>query len=204
MNCVKYLVNQLELDCREAQDQGYEFHFSWLLVLIAFSTWEMLEGVTFPDIELFEPLAVKFATLWYSTNMKKQWQSNTVFNTYYLHLKRAIEAEPHMTSDTLQRFRPLMKFNVDQHFIYIIVRTNEHQEKLQSYYKLTEEDLEEITKEWSTDLLIPANPTEIYDIDSLEDTHKEQNTPETNRRKKTEEVQNLSNTSMNIASMSPD
>jgi hypothetical protein len=27
MNWVKYLVNQLELDCREAQDQGYEFHF---------------------------------------------------------------------------------------------------------------------------------------------------------------------------------
>jgi hypothetical protein len=34
MNWVKYLVNQLELDYREAQDQGYEFHFSWLLILI--------------------------------------------------------------------------------------------------------------------------------------------------------------------------
>jgi hypothetical protein len=43
MNWVKYLVNQLELDCREAQDQGYEFHFSWLLILITFTTWEMLE-----------------------------------------------------------------------------------------------------------------------------------------------------------------
>jgi hypothetical protein len=28
MNWVKYLVNQLELDCREAQDQGYEFHLA--------------------------------------------------------------------------------------------------------------------------------------------------------------------------------
>ena len=28
MNWAKYLVNQLELDCCEAQDQGYEFHFS--------------------------------------------------------------------------------------------------------------------------------------------------------------------------------
>jgi hypothetical protein len=51
MNWVKYLVNQLELDCREVQDQGYEFHYSWLLILIAFVTWEMPEGVTFPDIE---------------------------------------------------------------------------------------------------------------------------------------------------------
>jgi hypothetical protein len=36
MNWAKYMVNQLELDCREAQDQGYEFHFSWLLILIYF------------------------------------------------------------------------------------------------------------------------------------------------------------------------
>jgi hypothetical protein len=104
MNWVKYLVNQLELDCREAQDQGYEFHFSWLLILITFVAWEMSEGATFPDIEPFEPLATKFATLWYSSDMNKQWQSNIVFHTYYLQLKRAIEAEPRMTPNTLQRF----------------------------------------------------------------------------------------------------
>jgi hypothetical protein len=41
MNWVSYLVNELEKDCREAQDQGYEFHFSWLLILIAFVAWKM-------------------------------------------------------------------------------------------------------------------------------------------------------------------
>jgi hypothetical protein len=41
---------------------------------------------------------------------------------------------------------------------------------LQSYYRLTEEDLEEITKEWSADPLIPADPAEIFDIDSPETT----------------------------------
>jgi hypothetical protein len=83
MNCVKYLVNQLELDCREEQDKCYEFHFSILLILITFIAWEMPEGATFPDIEPFEPLAVKFSTLWYSSDMNKQWQSNVVFHTYY-------------------------------------------------------------------------------------------------------------------------
>jgi hypothetical protein len=71
MNRVKYLVNPLELDCREAQDQGYEFHFSWLVILIAFTPWDMLEGVTFPDIETFESLTAKFTTLWYSSDMGK-------------------------------------------------------------------------------------------------------------------------------------
>jgi len=67
------LVNQLEIDCREAQDQEHEFHFSWLLILITFVAWEILEGTTFPDLDPFEPLAAKFSTLWYSKDMRKQW-----------------------------------------------------------------------------------------------------------------------------------
>jgi hypothetical protein len=90
MNWEKYLVNQLELDYREAQDQGYEFHFSWLLILIAFIAWELPEGATFLEIEPFEPLATKFCTLWYSSDMNKQWQSNVVFHAYYNQLKNAI------------------------------------------------------------------------------------------------------------------
>jgi hypothetical protein len=71
MKWVKYLVNQLEIDCREAHDQGYRFHFNWLLILITFIAWEMTEGATFPDIEPFKPLATKFSTLWYSSDMNK-------------------------------------------------------------------------------------------------------------------------------------
>ena len=91
MNWAQYLVNQLKLDCRGAQDQGYEFHFSWLLILIAFIAWEIPEGATFLDIEPFEPLAAKFYMLWYSNDMNKQWQSNVVFHTYFNQLKNAIQ-----------------------------------------------------------------------------------------------------------------
>jgi hypothetical protein len=64
--------------------------------------------------------------------------------------------------NTLHQFRPLMKFRADRHFVYITVCTNEKNEELQSYYNLTEEDLEEITKDWSTNLLIPTNPTKFF------------------------------------------
>jgi hypothetical protein len=76
----------LEKDCREAHEQGYKFHFSWLLILVAFVASEMLEGVTFLEVELSKPLSARFTTLWYSSDMVKQWQSNVVFYTYYLHL----------------------------------------------------------------------------------------------------------------------
>jgi hypothetical protein len=141
MNWEKYLVNQLEIDCREAQDQVHEFHFSWLLILIAFFTWEPPEGATFLDIDPFEPLATKFNTLWYLNDMNKQWQSNALFHTYYTQLKLIIQSESRMTRNNLHRFRPLMKFSLDCHFIYIITCADEHKEQLQSYYKLTEDDL---------------------------------------------------------------
>jgi hypothetical protein len=94
MNWAQYLVNQLELDCGGAQDQGYEFHFSWFLILIAFITWELPEGATFSEIEPFEPLAAKFCTLWYSSDMNKHWQSNVIFHTYFNQLKNAIQSTP--------------------------------------------------------------------------------------------------------------
>jgi hypothetical protein len=142
MNWEKYLVNKLDQDCHEARDQGYEFHFSWLLILIAFISWEMSEGATFPELEPSKPLATNFTSLWYSSDMGKQWKSNAVFHTYYLQLKRAIEVLPRIMSNTLHGFRPFVKFHTDRHFIYITARGDEHQEVLQNYYKLTKEDLE--------------------------------------------------------------
>jgi hypothetical protein len=64
---------------------------------------------------------------------------------------------------------------------------------------MTEEDLEEITKDWSEDLLIPADPMEISNIDSPEAT---QDTPEPSKTKKTEEVQEKNSTSVKIVSIS--
>jgi hypothetical protein len=63
MHWVSYLIIELEKDCREAHDQGYEFHFSWLLILIEFVAWEMPEGATFPEVDPSEPLAARFTTL---------------------------------------------------------------------------------------------------------------------------------------------
>jgi hypothetical protein len=94
MNWVSYLVNELEKDCWKVQDQGYEFHFSWLLILIEFVTWEMMEGETFLEVEPSEPLVMSFTTLWYKSDMVKQWKSKVVFHTYNLQLTRAIYSFP--------------------------------------------------------------------------------------------------------------
>jgi hypothetical protein len=117
-----------------------------------------------------------------------------------------IESFPQMTPNTLDRFRPLMKFLADRHFRYITACIDENKEEVHSYYKLTEEDLEEITKEWLVEFLIPVSKEELFDptlIGRLVVTHEEYNAPNNSRRKKNKYVQELSSALEEIASYSP-
>jgi hypothetical protein len=103
-----------------------------------------------------------------------------------------------MTPNTLYRFKPFVKFCVDRQFIYITTRRDEHKEELQSYYKLIEEDMEEITKVWPAELLILVNHAKLSDHDlirSLVVTCEDYDAPSGRRRKKKEEVQELNNAS---------
>jgi hypothetical protein len=96
-----------------------------------------------------------------------------------------------MTPNNLHKFRPLMKFNVDHHFTYITARVDEHKEQLQSYYKMIEEDLEKITKGWSANLLVSADPAEMSNINSpkaAQDTPGPSKTKKKKNTKKVEEV----------------
>jgi hypothetical protein len=154
MNWVSYLVNELEKGFCEAQEQGYEFQFICLPVLIAFVAWQIPEGVSFLEIEPSESLVARFSTLWYSNDMSKQWQLNIVFHACYQLMKVSIEAFPHMTPRTLHQYRPFAKFLTNQNCVYITTCRDESKEELQYYYKITYEDVEQIAKEWTKEFLI--------------------------------------------------
>jgi F0F1-type ATP synthase delta subunit len=72
-----------------------------------------------------------------------------------------------MTPNTLHQYRLFVKFHVDQQFIYIIAHKDESKEELQSYYKLTEEEMEEITKEWPQKFLVLVEYVELSDPDII-------------------------------------
>jgi hypothetical protein len=63
----------------------------------------------------------------------------------------------------LHQYRPLAKFCTDRHFIYITTCKDERKKELQSYYKLTSEDMEDITKEWPAEFLVPVDDAEFSD-----------------------------------------
>jgi hypothetical protein len=61
-------------------------------------------------------------------------------------------------------------------------------------------DLEDITKEWSTDLLVPVDPAKMSDVD-IPDTMP--NTPGSSKMKKNDEVHDVHSTSVETSSTSP-
>jgi hypothetical protein len=127
---VSYLVNELDKYFHEAQDLSYEFHFNWLIVLIAYVTGKISEGATFLYIKPSDLLATRFSTLWYTNDMTNKWQANAVFQAYYHQLKVSIESFPCMTPCTLHQYRPIEKFHADPYFIYITARRDENKEEL--------------------------------------------------------------------------
>jgi hypothetical protein len=72
---------------------------------------------------------------------------------------------------------------------------DESKEELQSYYKLTDEDMEEITKEWPAEFLVPVEDVELSDPDIIgsplvtQVEHDGQTS--TKKKKKKEEVKNI-------------
>jgi hypothetical protein len=156
----------------------------------------MPQGATFLKIESLDPLAARFSTLWYTNDMSKQWQSNDVLHAYYRQLKVSIESFPCMTPHTLNQYRPLEIFFVDAHFIYINTRRDESKEELQSYYKLTDDDMEHITKEWSEEFLVPIFDAELSDTNTIgsplvtQVEHVKQSSG-TKKKKKKEEIQDI-------------
>jgi hypothetical protein len=73
--------------------------------------------------------------------------------------------------------------------------------------KITEEDLEEISKEWLMDLLVPADPVEISNINSPEvaqDKPGPSRTKKTKEMKKPEEVQDIDSRSLRTTSITLD
>jgi hypothetical protein len=47
------------------------------------------------------------------------------------------------------------------------MRRDESKEELQYYYKLTDEDMQDITKEWSVEFLVPFEDAELSNPDII-------------------------------------
>jgi hypothetical protein len=73
-----YLLNQFLIDCRDAQDNGTKFHYSWLIILIALAGWKEPKFLTFLD-RMGKCYAARYESLWKEKDNKTQQANNMFF-----------------------------------------------------------------------------------------------------------------------------
>jgi hypothetical protein len=74
----QYLLNQLLIDCRDAQDNETEFHYSWLIILIDLAGWKEPNFSSFLDRK-GKCYASRYESLWQAKDNKNQRENNKVF-----------------------------------------------------------------------------------------------------------------------------
>jgi hypothetical protein len=78
-NWAQYLLNQFLLDCRDAQDNGTEFHYSWLMILVALAGWQEPKYTAFIT-RMGKCYAARYESLWQAKDNKAQQENNAVFS----------------------------------------------------------------------------------------------------------------------------
>ena len=98
MNCAEgytynwsaYLAREFLEDVRDAQEKGRPFHYSWLLILIALVGWKEPTEAQFVEVNPGRPEALRYASLWLSSNKETQQMTNTVFVCYAMSIHMEI------------------------------------------------------------------------------------------------------------------
>ena len=141
-----YLLNQYNKDCRVAQDQNQPFHYAWLLILIGFIGWkEPKQGLFLSTILNFK--GDHFANLWATSHAEKQDANNVVFYYYYEQLYKAIRISPRVTREVTDMYGKIMCLAVDWHHIYLHPRAQKGGDRHIGYYRMTQEDIEQVIKD---------------------------------------------------------
>ena len=169
-----YLLNQFNEDCRVAQDQNQPFHYARLLILIGFVGWkEPKQGLFLNTYLNFR--GAHFANLWVTLDAEKHDANNMAFYYYYDQLCKAISISLHVTCEVPNTYGKIMRFAADQHHIYLQPRAQKGGDRHIGYYKMTQEDIEQVIKYqpeiWAT---TEENPKEEKEKESEKEPTKDQ------------------------------
>ena len=118
----------------------------WLLILIRFIGWkEPKQGIFLNTNMSFREAC--YANLWVTSHAIKQDANNMVFYYYYDQLCKAISISPHVTREVTDTYSKIMCFIADRHHIYLQPRAQQDADKHIGYYRMTQEDIEQVIKD---------------------------------------------------------
>ena len=98
-----YLLNSFLEDCKDTQDWGSKFHYSWLLILIGIVGWK--EPVYSKYLEIPRKCGTTFYVSLCSSAYPKRKNTNTdIFVRYFAEMQDLIADTWRITPQTVQYF----------------------------------------------------------------------------------------------------
>lgn len=134
-------------DRKPAQKRNQLFHYSWLIILMAFVTWKKPSHTQFLTIR-GECRGVCYVKLWANPDPDRQRINNQVSFTYYQYLFAMVASRPRITKDLTDMYKKQIHFMMDLHHICIKPRGIKTKDWYTGSYRMVQADIEEIIKEW--------------------------------------------------------
>jgi hypothetical protein len=103
-----YLLNLFQMDCRDVQELGTEFHYSWLITLIAFMGWREPEYVVFSTRP--QPEGARYRVLRSGPQTRQKRENGIIFKAYLRDMQEAINQSWRITPEAITRYGNIANF----------------------------------------------------------------------------------------------
>jgi hypothetical protein len=134
-------------DCKEVKGWGSEFHYSWLLILIALMGWQE------PTYNLFFPRtgkcgAMRYTSLRSTTDPKKKKLNNDMFTIYLIEIQNRVANTWRIPIETVQEFGKIVNIQALCQNMWLQEKRDPTKEWLQLKYCVTMKYIEMEVYEW--------------------------------------------------------
>jgi hypothetical protein len=108
MSWAPYLLNLFQVDCKDTQELGKRFHYSWLITLIAFMGWWEPEYVIF--CTRLQPAGARYLLLRFGPQARHNRENGIIFEAYLWDIHEAISRSWRITPEVFARYANIVNF----------------------------------------------------------------------------------------------
>jgi hypothetical protein len=118
MSWALYILNSFIEYCKDAQYWGFEFHHSWLLILIALIGWHK------PTYTVFLPRIEKFGAVYYTSLRRTEYPkvkkfNNGIFMHYLTDIQNNVVDTWRISPKTIQEYGKIVNFRASCHNMWL-------------------------------------------------------------------------------------
>jgi hypothetical protein len=136
-----YMLNQFVIDYRDVQDNGTEFHYTWLIILIALVGWKELKLSTFLD-RMGRFYASKYESLWQAKDNKAQQENSAIFAMLLEEIQQCTSKVWGIPMEVVKEIEGISKFKASMHHMWIQAARDSKKAWLEMQYYVTKKEVD--------------------------------------------------------------